>query len=88
LAKRVDPDRVCAVLDDLPEDLLRAANLFGHESTILMQANHNRSAWEGGQSEQLVHDGEMAYRRIKERVDGWFDRYGERTGGESAEVVR
>jgi hypothetical protein len=72
LARRIDPERVCAILDDLPEDLIEAGNIFGRMVCILIRASHNVKAIDMDLPFEDVHEGISAYNKIKERVDGWF----------------
>ena len=75
LADRVDADRVVAVLDDQPDVLEEAAELFGPSSAILVQGLYNRLApWEGPFVKGLVGDnGALPY--VEQRLSAWFGIY-------------
>lgn len=71
LMARVGIGRVVAVLDDLPEDIRRAANLFGLEACLLYRAQHNQSFWESFPHRQIVHEGRTVTTEITRRVSEW-----------------
>lgn len=73
LLNRVGPDRVCAILDDLNEDLERAASLFDKSVCILFRDEHNRAYW--NRWETKVHEGQTATEAILNRVNIWRSRY-------------
>lgn len=70
LAERVDPLRVVAVVDDLPEELEEAHQLFDNAVTILRKTIHNRGV-------NWPHEGYMGdvRRWIEESIDNWNARY-------------
>jgi hypothetical protein len=71
LAGKVDRDRVVAVLDDLPDNLDRADELFGNRTGILMQRAHNSAQWSEFQPFNIVQDGNQALQLISNRVHEW-----------------
>lgn len=75
LANNVDKDRVAAVMDDLPEDLQRASQLFGPSICILMRGEHNRALWDAYSGSQLVHDSQAAFQKIEPLVRRWKNTY-------------
>lgn len=68
LAERVEPERVVAVVDDLPDMWEAAARLFGWQVPILRRTRFNRAVKCGGEqcSESLFDIAEMIRQRITE----------------------
>ena len=83
LAQLVGPERVCAVLDDLQEEISEAEEMFGERVPILRKQQFNRSAKWLTAATNL----EMASRLIADRIKRWKETYGERPvsidGGEN-----
>lgn len=74
LLRLVGAGRVVAVLEDLPDEFIEAARLFGRGVPILMRNEHNRYFWPALETDartQLVHDGEVAWRMIHSRLLNW-----------------
>lgn len=71
LARRVEPQRVVAVLDDLPEALSAASRAFGAGATLL-----RRTSWNAGVSWSVsVSDLATAEAVIKSHLADWVIRY-------------
>ena len=68
LAEIVDPARVVAVLDDLPEQYDRAATVFGPEVPVLRLGNHNRWA---STNRTTAPNLSVARDKINERINSW-----------------
>lgn len=75
LLDNVGPDRVVAVLEDLPDEWNDAAALFGPDVPILYKATHNVTFWDKVPPNQIVSNGETAWQRILERILAWEDVY-------------
>lgn len=71
LSERVDPDRVVAVLDDLPEMYDTAAQLFGKDVPILAKQNFNAALTRPNESENLG----VALGMIQERLESWYGKF-------------
>lgn len=72
LARSVEPERVVAVLDDLPEQYEAAQLEFGEAIPIL-----RKTRWNAGVSKSWsVKNLEEAYTRILPRVKNWRESYG------------
>jgi hypothetical protein len=68
LAGLVEPERVCAVLDDLTEQLFNAAAEFGSWVPILRENSWNNAAvWNGARVSDLA----KAWEAIRTRIDRW-----------------
>lgn len=84
LARLVGPERVVAVVEDLPEEWNKAATLFGANVPLLYRGDHNSYLWEALRHNQLVHDGRTAWHQIQQRLFDWReladDRSVSRTG--------
>lgn len=72
LAERVEPDRVVAVLDDLPEQYDAANEQFGEGTAILRRQRYNR----GVEREAWVDDLAKAAEIIQFRVEHWRATHG------------
>lgn len=72
LAERVDPNRVVAVLDDLPEQYDAAAEAFGADVPILRRQVYNRGVTRPSSASTLTAAGLM----IKNRIMDWEVKYG------------
>jgi len=72
LAEIVDPKRVVAVLDDLPEQWQDAAAIFGWRVPILRKTQWNS----GVRCEQAVFDLYNARNEITKRIDDWKEKHG------------
>jgi len=69
LAEMIDPDRVVAVIDDLPEQLRAAQTAFGFEEVAVLR----RTMWNRGVSWDAI-EGESLYpigRLCLERINNW-----------------
>jgi hypothetical protein len=75
LAERVDPERVVAVLDDLPEQYDAAAQAFGDQVPILRTQPYNRAVTRPYMAPSLGYAAAM----IHSRLMMWEEEYGERT---------
>jgi hypothetical protein len=73
LAERVDPDRVVAVLDDLPELYDVASQLFGEEVPILHRQKYNELITRPNMAEGLT----AALGMIQDRLEVWHGKHGE-----------
>jgi hypothetical protein len=73
LAALVGAERVCAVLDDLEEELLEARTLFGERAPILRMNAFNKAFTFNPRAASLP----MAERVIRDRIRIWKERYGE-----------
>jgi hypothetical protein len=71
LAQLVGPERVCAVLDDLQEELEEAYGLFGDWVPILRKQSFNRAIRWRAEATNL----EMASRFINDRIKRWKETY-------------
>jgi hypothetical protein len=68
LAERVDPERVVAVVDDLPEMVEAAASRFGPAVPILRRTVWNRNvSWDGAEDGDLYHIMNM----VSQRINDW-----------------
>lgn len=63
-----NPERVVAILDDLPEQYDRAEEIFGENVPILKQGMHNEAA---GQSRRTAGTLDQAQAMIMERIESW-----------------
>lgn len=72
LLDRVGIGRVCAVVEDLPEELSRASTLFGKDVCILAQAAHNRWARDGWPG---AHEGISLRHLVMDRVRIWEQKH-------------
>jgi len=72
LAQLVGADRVCAVFDDLEEELTEARTLFGEQTPILRMNEFNKATVHTPRATNL----EMAGRLIRDRIRIWKERYG------------
>lgn len=72
LTRRVEAERIVAVLDDLPDQWEAAYQLFGPSVPILRKNPYNGAIVR----EQQALDLTEAYRMIKERIDAWRLRHG------------
>lgn len=82
LAQLVEPERVCAVLDDLEEELEEAKNLFGEFVPILRVNDYNRAFGFNPRAAHLA----MASRIIADRINIWKETHGD--GTEAVSLVR
>lgn len=73
LADRVDPERVVAVLDDLPEMYDTAAQLFGKEVPILRKQLYNDDTIRPFEANGLTE----ALSMIQANVEVWHGKHGE-----------
>jgi hypothetical protein len=71
LAGKVDRERVVAVIDDLPDNLNRADELFGEHIGILMRRPHNSAQWSQFGPWNTADDGQKALQLISRRVQEW-----------------
>jgi len=71
LAQLVGPERVCAVLDDLHEEVLEAEQVFGIRVPILRKQSYNRATGWYTEASNLA----MAGRFINERIKRWRKEY-------------
>lgn len=73
LAKLVGPERVCAVLDDLIDELDEAENHFGLDVPILRRTQFNKAFNREGllQATSLL----MAERIIRDKIKRWKEQY-------------
>jgi len=76
LAELVGIERVCAVVDDLPEEITRAAKLFGNVAPILRRNNFNTAVTWFNVSSDLLY---VAH-NVLDRIEGWKTAYAEETG--------
>lgn len=67
LAEYVEPTRVIAVLDDLPEQYDSAASLFGRDVPILRRTHWNRGVYRDNVAQDLLE----AHGRVREQLLGW-----------------
>jgi hypothetical protein len=72
LADRIDPARVVAVLDDLPEQIEVAEGLFGQHAVIHRSTTYNS----GYQRKPNVDSLQKAAGKIDNRLTEWRRRYG------------
>lgn len=72
LAERVDPGRVVAVVDDLPEQLRAAAAALNPAAPLLVRGDYNRGATYYGISTTL----EAACDIVLDRIATWKEEYG------------
>jgi hypothetical protein len=74
LAQLVGPERVCAVLDDLQEELIEAEDMFADWVPILRKQSFNRATkWRAE-----VTNLEMASRFINDRIKLWKEIHNDR----------
>lgn len=73
LMRLVGKERVCAVLDDLLEELTEADSMFGEQVPILRVNEFNRAIQYNPRAAHLA----MAERIITDRIRIWKERYGE-----------
>jgi len=71
LSQIVEPERVVAVMDDLPERLYEAGNLFGSHVPLLLKRPHNEVVWNEWPEDQVVTEGMNALKMIHNRVEHW-----------------
>lgn len=71
LADRVDPARVVAVLDDLPEMYDTAAQLFGKEIPILAKQPFNAAVTRQNEAENLG----VALSLIQDNLESWYGQH-------------
>jgi hypothetical protein len=71
LADRVDPERVVAVLDDLPEMYDTAQQLFGKDVPILCKQEFNSSVTRPVEAEGLS----AALVMIQDRLESWYGKF-------------
>jgi hypothetical protein len=76
LARLVGHERVCAVVDDLIEEVEEAEKLFGPEVPILRKTKYNRSYQYPRQATSLL----MAMRIVEDKIKQWRKDYAS-TGG-------
>jgi len=74
LAQLVGKQRVCAVLDDLPEEIM-AANLLFEDNVAIFRMNDYNKAFQ--YSPRATHLG-MASRIITDRIRGWKERHADK----------
>jgi hypothetical protein len=72
LADRIDPERVVAVLDDLPEMYDTASQLFGPEVPILAKQNYNAMVSRPNEADTLG----AALGMIQDRLEIWHGKHG------------
>lgn len=71
LAERIDPARVVAVLDDLPEQCRAARELFGDSAAIMKEGEYNcESEWDGTRA----NNWDLAGAAISVRLKEWHER--------------
>lgn len=75
LAQLVGAERVCAVLDDLEEELIEAHKAFGHRVPILRMNEFNRAVQFSPRATHLA----MASRIIRDRIKIWKEHHAERS---------
>jgi hypothetical protein len=75
LAQLVGKERVCAVLDDLPEEIDDANNLFEPGVAIFRQNSFNRAY--NSQYAITANNLEMAWRMINDRIKKWNALHGQ-----------
>jgi hypothetical protein len=68
LSKQVDPERVCFLLDDLPEQIILANLWFGPGPCYLYGTMWNRAQHNGY---QVVTEGEDIVQLAKNKVEAW-----------------
>lgn len=73
LSERVDPERVAAVLDDLPEMYDAASQLFGKDVPILAKQEYNSAIRRPNEADNLG----VALSMIQERVEVWYGQHGD-----------
>lgn len=73
LADRVDPERIVAVLDDLPEMYDTASQLFGKDVPILRKQLYNESVQRPNEADGLT----PALAMIQANVEVWHGKHGE-----------
>lgn len=71
LADRIDPARVVAVLDDLPEMYDTASQLFGKEVPILAKQEFNSAVTRPNEAENLG----TALGMIQDRLESWYGQH-------------
>lgn len=71
LIQTIMPERVIAILEDLPEQIERAAGLFGVDKCLLWRAPHNRIIWDKWPKDQIVHVGDSIASEIDKRLAIW-----------------
>lgn len=72
LADRINPERVVAVLDDLPEMYDTAAQLFGKEVPILAKEDYNAAVTRPNEADTLG----AALGMIQDRLEIWHGTHG------------
>jgi hypothetical protein len=73
LAERVDPGRVCMILEDLPEQYDLAADWFGERVVILRKNDYNTAVSRPAEVLQLLQAAEAA----KSRIQRWKELHDE-----------
>lgn len=73
LGDRVDPDRVVAVLDDLPEMYDAASQVFGKDVPILAKQQYNAAVTRPNEAESLG----AALGMIQDRLEVWHGQHGD-----------
>jgi hypothetical protein len=71
LGERIDPDRVVAVLDDLPEMYDAAAQVFGKDIPILAKQDYNADTTRPNEAESLG----AALGMIQDRLESWYGKF-------------
>lgn len=71
LADRVEPERVVAVLDDLPEMYDTASQLFGKDVPILAKQSFNAAVVRPSEAENLG----VALGMIQDRLENWYGKF-------------
>lgn len=72
LAQQIDPHRVIAVIDDLPDNLDCAEELFGTQVCFLMAGDHNRWHQDNyGERKRLVRDANDVLIRVLNNKAIW-----------------
>jgi hypothetical protein len=72
IAERIDPERVVAALDDLPEMYDTAAQLFGAEVPILAKQEFNADVVRPNEAESLG----VALGMIQDKLEVWHGKHG------------
>lgn len=72
LRERVDPERVVAVIDDLPYLWDQAAESFGPDVPILVRSTYNRAVERPTQANGLA----MVFGQVEHRVLRWKEQHG------------